>query len=219
MTETLISTTSPTASSSVARMRHTAAERRQEVVSAVIELARERGPAAITTQAIADRIGVTHGALFRHFPDKAAMWVAAFEWVQAELGGVVDTAFNAGGTPLEILERLFTSHVRFVARHPGVPRILFHELQAPPNDSPFRERARHMVLGYRRRLADLMQVAQSQGQLPEGLDTEAAAMLFVGAVQGLVVQSALFRGEAGMIAAARRIFPLLLDGFRGTSQR
>ena len=65
------------------------------VVAAVIELARDRGPEAITTQAIADRLGVTHGALFRHFPDKSAMWAAVFDWVQASLGQVVDAAFAA----------------------------------------------------------------------------------------------------------------------------
>src|SRR6187455_3079115 len=60
-------------------------ERRVEIVQAVLGLAGERGPDAITTQAIAERIGVTQGALFRHFPDKDAMWVAVFEWVRRAL--------------------------------------------------------------------------------------------------------------------------------------
>ena len=52
-------------------------------------LARERGPDAITTQAIADRIGVTQGAIFRHFPDKEAIWMAVFAWVRESLGTVL----------------------------------------------------------------------------------------------------------------------------------
>lgn len=190
------------------------AERRREVVAAVVELARDHGPDAITTQAIADRIGITHGALFRHFPDKAAMWAAVFEWVRLELGEVVDAAFAAGGEPLAILERVFLAHVGFVARHPGVPRILFHELQRPA-DSEFHERVRMMVGAYRQRLCALLVLAKERGQLPASLDEEAAAVLFIGTVQGLVVQSTLFHGEAGMQGAAQRIFPLLLDGFRG----
>ncbi|WP_165904846.1 TetR/AcrR family transcriptional regulator [Sulfurisoma sediminicola] len=186
------------------------------MVAAVVELARDHGPDAITTQAIADRIGVTHGALFRHFPDKAAMWAAVFDWVQAELGEVVGEAFAAGGEPLAILERVFLAHVGFVASHPGVPRILFHELQRPV-DSEFHERVRQMVGAYRQRLCALLVLAKEHGQLPARLDEEAAAVLFLGTVQGLVVQSTLFRGEAGMQSAARRIFPLLLNGFRGVN--
>lgn len=204
-------------SASEKRTRLPAGERRREVVAAVVELARDHGPEAITTQAIADRIGVTHGALFRHFPDKAAMWAAVFDWVQTELGQVVGAAFAAGGEPLAILERVFLAHVGFIASHPGVPRILFHELQRPA-DSEFHERVRRMVGAYRQRLCALLALAKEGGHLPARLDEEAAAVLFIGTVQGLVVQSTLFRGEAGMKSAARRIFPLLLDGFRGAKK-
>lgn len=196
------------------RKRLPAPERRLEVVAAVLDLSRESSPEGITTQAIADRIGLTHGALFRHFPDKEAMWAAVFGWVQEQLGAVIDDAFLVGGEPLTVLEHVFLAHVGFVARYPGVPRILFHELQRPA-DSAFHDQVRHMVSGYRFRLGELMVKAKLVGQLPSVLDEDAAAVLFIGAVQGLVVQSALFQGEAEMIAAARRIFPLLLYGFRG----
>ena len=36
-------------------------------------------------------------------------------------------------------------------------------------------------------------------------------------VQGLVVQSTLFYGTLDLREAAQRIFPLLLDGFRGAN--
>lgn len=203
--------------SSERRRRLPAAERRRDVVAAVIDLACNSGPEGITTEAIADRIGLTQGALFRHFPDKSAMWLAVFDWVQDELGAVVDRAFAAGGEPLVILKRVFHAHVGFVAQHPGVPRILFHELQRPA-DSAFHQRVRSMVGGYRQRLCSLLKDAKRSGQLPAGLDEEAAAVLFIGTVQGLVVQSTLFRGEAGMQSAAKRIFPLLLHGLLGKSK-
>jgi AcrR family transcriptional regulator len=199
------------------RIRHSAEERRQEAVSAVIDLARERSPEGITTQAIAERIGVTHGALFRHFPDKASIWRAVFDWLAVRLGSVADAAFNAGGEPLAILERLFHAQVAFVASHPGVPRILFHELQRPA-EGTLHSLARGIVGAYRGRVTMLIRRAKAAGQLPVGLDEDAAAVLFVGTVQGLVVQSTLFSGEMDMRDAARRVFPLLLDGFRGATQ-
>lgn len=196
------------------RQRHSAEERREEAVDAVIELARERSPEGITTQAIAERIGVTHGALFRHFPDKSAIWQAVFVWLGTHLGRVADSTIATGGEPLEILERLFHAQVAFVASHPGVPRILFHELQRPAG-SPLHGLARGIVGTYRERVKALILRAKDAGQLPAGLDEDAAAVLFVGTVQGLVVQSTLFSGTLDMRDAARRVFPLLLDGFRG----
>lgn len=196
------------------RQRHSAEARREEAIGAVIELASEHSPEGITTQAIATRIGVTHGALFRHFPDKAAIWQAVFAWLGAQLGRVADVAFAAGGEPLEVLERLFHAQVAFVASHPGVPRILFHELQRPAG-SALHGLARGIVGGYRERVSALIRRAKEAGELPSGLDEDAAAVLFVGTVQGLVVQSTLFSGTLDMRDAARRVFPLLLDGYRG----
>ena len=196
------------------RQRQSAETRREETVEAVIQLASEHSPEGITTQAIASRIGVTHGALFRHFPDKAAIWRTVFDWLGTRLGRVADAAIASGGTPLEVLERLFHAQVAFVADHPGVPRILFHELQRPTG-SPLQLLARNIVGGYRERLKTLIRRAKAAGELPTGLDEEAAAVLFVGTVQGLVVQSTLFSGALDMREAAQRIFPLLLDGYRG----
>ncbi|MDI6750113.1 MAG: TetR/AcrR family transcriptional regulator [Rhodocyclaceae bacterium] len=206
--------TVPTIAAETARQRHSAEERREQTVAAVVDLAREHGPEGITTQAIASRIGVTHGALFRHFPDKASIWAAVFDWLGEQLGRLADSAIAAGGTPLEMLERLFQAQVDFVAGHPGVPRLLFHELQRP-RGSVLSGVARRIVGGYRERVKSLLMRAKQAGQLPATLDEEAAALLFIGTVQGLVVQSALFSGALDLRAAAQRVFPLLMDGFRG----
>jgi AcrR family transcriptional regulator len=197
-----------------ARRRLSSAERQREIVLAVVDLAGDAGPEGVTTQAIADRVGVTHGALFRHFPDKGAIWAAVFDWVGEALGAAIDTAFGAGGSPLETLERVFLAHVAFVARHPGVPRILYHELQRPAGAAA-QVRLRTMVSGYRARLARLVGDAKAAGQLSGTLDADAAAVHLIGAVQGLVMQATLFGGERGMPQAARRTWALLLDGLRG----
>src|SRR5512141_905832 len=99
------------------RQRHMTDERQREIVAAVLALARERGPDAITTQAIADRIGVTQGAVFRHFQDKEAIWLAVFAWVRESLGAVLAAALEKAGTPLAAIEQAFLAHVGFVVAH------------------------------------------------------------------------------------------------------
>ncbi len=200
------------------RHRLTGDERQREIVAAVLALARERGPEAITTQAIADRIGVTQGALFRHFPDKEAIWLAVFSWVREALGGVFASAVEKADSPLAKLEAAFHAHVAFAAANPGVPRIMFHELQYP-GDTPVRAEVRAMVVAYRQRLARLFAQASAAGELSADLDPALAPVLFLGAIQGLVMQSALVGDEAGMAGRARQLFPLLLHGYQGRGQR
>lgn len=196
------------------RLRLAGVDRRREIVAAVLELAREKGPDAITTQAIADRIGLTQGALFRHFPDKESIWLAVFAWVRHALGEVLDAAESSAGSPVGILEQAFLRHVAFVAANPGVPRVMFHELQYP-GSSPVRIEVRGMIADYRKRLARLFAQAKAAGELPGDLDTNLATLLFIGAVQGLVVQSALAGDETGMTGRARKLFPLMMNGYLG----
>lgn len=193
-------------------------ERQREIVAAVLALARERGPDAITTQSIAERIGVTQGALFRHFPDKEAIWLAVFAWVRESLSEVLAESIERADSPLAKIEQAFLAHVAFVAANPGVPRVMFHELQYP-GDSPVRAAVRAMVAGYRKRLASLFAQAKAAGELPADLDTSLAPVLFIGAVQGLVIQSALAGDEAGMVKRAQSVFLLMLHGYHGRAKR
>jgi AcrR family transcriptional regulator len=192
-------------------------DRRREIVEAVLQLARERGPDAITTHAIAERIGVTQGAVFRHFPDKASIWLAVFAWVRASLDGALSHAIASGRTPLAKIECAFLAHATFVARHPGVPRMLFHELQFAGATS-VRAAVRTTVGGYRRRLARLFDEAKREGELPATLDSTLATVLFIGAVQGLVIQAALAGSDASVAKGARPMLALLLDGYRGAGK-
>lgn len=65
-----------------ARARQT----RRNVVQAAVALLGEEGLAGVRTAAVARRAGVSQGALFRHFPTKAALLGAA---LQATLDGLV----------------------------------------------------------------------------------------------------------------------------------
>lgn len=204
----------PTSTRTVPRQRHLTDARQREIVAAVLALARERGPDAITTQAIAERIGVTQGAIFRHFADKEAIWLAVFAWVRASLAAVFAAAVAKADTPLARIEQAFLAHVAFIAANPGVPRVMFHELQYP-GDTPARVEVRAMMGEYRKQLTLLFKQASAAGELPADLDTALAPVLFIGAVQSLVIQAALGGDEAGMTKRARRLFPLLLHGYCG----
>ena len=102
---------------------------------------------------------------------------------------------------------MFRAHVDFVIAHPGVPRLIFHELQQPA-DSATKQEVRALLQGYRKLLLDTLEQAVSQGQVIADLDREAAATTFVGLIQGLVMQAMLAGRPAAMRPQAERVFAL-----------
>lgn len=186
-------------------------ERRAVTVEAVIALAAEQNPGEITTAAIARHMGLTQGALFRHFPTKDAILQAVMEWVAERLLARVDKAAQAAGTPLAALEAVFMAHIDFVAQHPGVPRMLFGELQRAV-DTPAKRMARTLIDRYGKRLSALIEHGKEQGELAAEVDTAAAATLFIGTIQGLIMQSLLAGNTERMRSDAPGVFAIYRRG-------
>lgn len=190
-----------------------AEERRAVTIEAVIELASEQNPSEITTTAIAKHMGVTQGALFKHFPTKNAILQAVMEWVAERLLSRVDKAAGSASSPLDALEAIFMAHVEFVAEHPGVPRMLFGELQRAEKTAPKRM-AQTLIRRYSERLYRIIEEGKASGELSSTLDTGAAATLFIGTIQGLVMQSLLAGNVVLIREDAPRVFAIFTRGIR-----
>lgn len=188
-----------------------AKERQAVIVEAVIDLAGAKNPEEITTAAIAQHMDVTQGALFRHFPTKASIWQAVMTWVSERLLARIDRAAQGKSTSLEALQAMFMAHIDFVAKHPGAPRMLLGELQRA-KASPAKSLATTLFQHYQERLIVQIKQGIERGELESSLDSAAAATLFVGSIQGLVVQSLLTGNLRQMRADAPRVFAVYQRG-------
>ena len=72
-----------------------------------------------------------------------------------------------------------------------------------------------MIASYRQRLTLLFRQEKAAGELPRELDATLAPVTYIGAVQGLVIEASLAGDETGMVKRARKLLPLLIDGYRG----
>jgi len=188
-------------------------ERRSVTVEAVVELAAEQNPSEITTSAIAKRMGVSQGALFRHFPTKDALFEAVMAWVATRLLGRIEESASRNASPLAALEAMFMAHVDFVCEHPGVPRMLFGELQRAA-DTPAKRAVQSMIERYGERLAALIERGKAAGEVAPDVDTAAATTLFIGSIQGLVMQSLLAGSVERMRSEAAGAFAIYSRGIR-----
>ena len=179
--------------------------RRAETVATVIDLAASHDPAVMTTGQIAAAMDVSQGALFRHFPDKMAIWTAVLEWTCADLTHRFDPLPES--PPLARLEAMLATHVDFVIERPGVPRILFGELQRA-GDTPTKAIARQLMAGYRARVAHQLLAAREIGEIADATDVEAATVMFLAMVQGMVMQGLAIDDFSAMPVLARRLFGL-----------
>jgi AcrR family transcriptional regulator len=198
---------------SVHRTRLPSEERKAEIVTATLLLMATRSPATITTSEIAQAVNVTQGAVFKHFTSKDELWLAVMAWVETRLLGVLAEAEKRAATPLQALSAIFEAHIGFVASHPGVPRLIFSELQQP-GDSAIKQKVRGLLQNYKQMLVRLLRQAAESGAIAADVDIDAAATLFIGTVQGLVMQSMLAGSSAAMVPQSQAVLRLYLRSLR-----
>ncbi|GAB3537849.1 nucleoid occlusion factor SlmA [Noviherbaspirillum agri] len=193
-----------------------AEERRAVTIEAVVELAATQNPSEISTGAIAKRMNLTQGALFRHFPSKDAIWQAVMEWVADGLLSRMERAAAGIDSPLAAMQAMFMSHVEFVVEYPGVPRMMFGELQRS-EPTPAKRMAQTLMAKYAERIRERIEQGKQAGEIAEDVDTQAAAVLFLGTIQGLVMQSMLSGDIERIRSHAPGVFAIYLRGIRSQS--
>jgi AcrR family transcriptional regulator len=188
--------------------------RQASLVEAALLLAAQRSPADITTADLARAVGISQGAVFKHFASKEAIWLAVLDWVAETLMARLQTAAaGADNAALPALRAVFLAHVDFVMNYPGVPRLIFQELQSP-GDSALKNRVRALMQRYRQLLLTVLQQAKAQQALRPGINLQAAAVLFIGSVQGLVMQAMLADDTPAIATQAPGVFAILQHGLQ-----
>ncbi|MFJ1652772.1 TetR/AcrR family transcriptional regulator [Streptomyces sp. NPDC088337] len=104
--------------------------RREEILDAALAIADERGLEAVSMRALADRVGVTPMALYRHVKDKAALLDAMVGRLLAALlpsGTAEDQAWD------ERLNALAHACRAVTQRHPWAAHLLFSRPAVTPD--------------------------------------------------------------------------------------
>ncbi len=190
-----------------------AEERRAVTVEAVIALAGSQNPSDITTAAIAQHMNLTQGSLFRHFPSKDAIWQSVMEWVADRLLARVDSAAKGIESPLAAMQAMFMTHIDFVVEHPGVPRMMFGQLQNAESTQAKRM-AQTLMRRYAERICERIEQGKVDGEIAPDVDTQASATLFLGTIQGLVMQSMLCGDIQRMRTDAPLVYAIYQRGLR-----
>lgn len=196
------------------RKNLTSDQRRVATIEAVVALAATSNPADLTTSQIGAHMGVTQGALFRHFSNKQEIWTAVMDWTATNLLAEFDRIES--DNPIDGLAAMFKAHVEFIIAHPGIPPILFCELQRS-GETPAKARLQELMVGYGARLATRLTKAKAAGLIASDTDIPAATILFLGIIQGLAMQTMMTGDFAAMRDMSGRIYDIYLSGIGARS--
>jgi AcrR family transcriptional regulator len=163
--------------------------RRTQIADAARAVAVKYGSEHVTVRRIAKEIGVSEGALYRHFKSKHDILSLMVERIQEDLVADIKEGV-AGQTPLEILESALRNHISSVEQRKGVSFQVMAEIISL-GDKRLNRQASEALDKYAGHIRDLLSEGIEAGEIRKEVDPEEAATLITAAIQGLVSRWAL----------------------------
>lgn len=174
----------------------------------------KRGSDHITIKEIAKEIGLSEGAIYRHFQNKDDILRLMVEHAEASLSGDFERSFAQGRTPLEVLEHALQNHVSNIEERQGVSFQIIAEVVSL-GDKKLKKQVSGALDRYLDRIRGLLSDAVKNGEVREDVDPQSASLLIASMIQGLVNSWSL--SQRGFDLEER--YQLLWDILRGSLVR
>lgn len=164
--------------------------RRTQIADAARALTVKYGSEHITVRRIAKEIGISEGALYRHFKSKREILSFMVERIEEEWVADMVKDGAVGLTSLETLHSSLKNHVSAIEQRRGVSFQVVAEIISL-GDRRLNRKASEALDRYTARIRDLLSGGIETGEIRKDLDPDHAATLIAAAIQGMVNKWAL----------------------------
>lgn len=102
-------------------------DRREQILDVATRLFAEHGYADTDTQLLADALNIGKGTLYRYFPSKRELFLAASDRGMRQLCEFIDESIEQIEDPPTRIAQVVRSYLTFFAEHPELCELLIHE--------------------------------------------------------------------------------------------
>ncbi len=200
-----------------------AADTRDQLLDAAEQVFRAQGVARTSLTTVATAAGVTRGAVYWHFRDKADLLAAMCQRAPSPLEAMLNPVGPpAPADPLASLHaRLLATLIRLAndARMQAVFEILIHKAELTGELAAIAARQERDRRDCQANLEALLEQAVGAGRLPVDTDTALAARLLHACAGGIMREWVLDRGAYDLAARAPWLVDMMLGGLAANPPR
>ena len=197
--------------------REEALETREKLLDAALEVFHAEGVSRPSLSKVAELAGLTRGAVYGHFQNKADLFSALCDRVLLPADVLAESLHQAEQDPLAALRDWSAQVLRETARNPVRRRlfeIIFHKCEMLEETGDVRDRMLRSRREAWAHMETLVRLAIEKGQLPADLDVGSAVPLLHASVTGLLSHWLLKPDDYDLEALADRYAEALIGMLR-----
>jgi TetR/AcrR family transcriptional regulator len=163
--------------------RENTSVRKKQIVNAAGGLILKYGSDAVTVKKIAAKIGVSEGAIYRHFESKNEIYSLLLDDVARAL--MQKSSRKVTDDTLGLLEDMLLKQVACIKRRKGMSFQIIAEIISL-GDKDLSHKAYDVINGYKEQIQRTLADGVKCGNIRADLDIEAVSILLLGIMQGMV---------------------------------
>jgi AcrR family transcriptional regulator len=163
--------------------------RREQIIEASRKLIMKYGSEHVTVRRIAAEIGISEGALYRHFKSKKEVLLFLIRHIEENLIGDLRERSPTKNV-LDAIESTLKNHLSSMEQRKGMSFLVIAEIISL-GDKELNKRVLEVLSKYISSIKGLLLEGIKVGEIRKGIDPEMVATSFFGTMQGLVTVWAL----------------------------
>ena len=175
--------------------------RQHQIIEAARNLIAAKGMNGVTIDAIAEEVGLTEGAIYRHFASKHQILSLLVDDIERNLLDTVESAQTEGASAVDSLEHILEAHLSDVEGHRAVSFVVIAEAMGF-DGTTLAPKVSLMFTRYLELIQAVLDRGIREGSIRPDINVNAAATTFFGLIQSTATLWAL-NGYAGQLAEFR----------------
>ncbi len=189
--------------------RESTSVRQEQIKQAVLQVIAEEGLHNLSTRKLAQKVGLSEGAIFRHFASKRDIIKGIMDDVASDLiGSLRDIAFSS--LPAE--KKLFTylcKNVTYLKENQGITILLFSEA-AHMGDKELKGKLNQILTEQKQFVIKMVNDGVAEGVFGEKVNPDDVAMLYMGIPITFNIELVLNASELNITDFCKRMYSLVL---------
>jgi AcrR family transcriptional regulator len=193
----------------VTQRQHTEV-RQKQIVSAARKLIVKYGSEHITVRKMAGEIGVSEGAIYRHFRSKSDILSFLIDDIEDTLISDIENNYSGQFNSLETLEKIINDHISSIEQKKGISFQVIAEIVSL-GDKKLNKKIRRVIEKYIAHIGIILTVGVKQGVIRPDIDSEAAATMFFSMTHSLVTLWALSQYDFNLLERYKPVWEVYLS--------
>lgn len=161
-------------------------KRQQQIIESAIKIIAEKGVQNLTTKNLADEIGITEPALYRHFKNKLNIMESILIYFQEVMRSAIDE-LHGDGDSIQSIRCFYLAHLRIMNLNPYYAMVIFSEANFRFDDY-LMSKMSNMMNRSQKALENSIQSGQKKNELVTTLSSLSISRLIIGSLRLLITQ-------------------------------